>query len=102
MSVRRIRDEVAAEPALVSAEVGEPMAVAMVVEASPVEDRTHEDLAQFRGMVSALTALRERADIYRDRRGRHGRRWALVSTKIEEALLQAQQGVHEAQYAQGG
>jgi hypothetical protein len=95
-TARRLRDEVAADAAPVPVEGRED---APKVEA---EGRSHEDVAQFRGMVSSLGALFDIAEQRRDRRGRYGRRWALVATKLEEAMLQAQQGLREAECGQDG
>lgn len=67
---------------------------------APVDDRAHEDAALFRRVESELGRL---CDDVRDRaeqRGPHGRRLARLATEIEDALLQARQGAHEAHYAQ--
>jgi hypothetical protein len=60
----------------------------------------HEDLAWFTRTAADLAALEAEARARADERGPHGRRFARLRTVIEDALLQARQGVHEAQHGQ--
>ena len=60
----------------------------------------HEDLAWFTRTAAELAALEAEARARADERGPHGRRFARLRTVIEDALLQARQGVHEARHGQ--
>ena len=60
----------------------------------------HEDLAWFTRTAADLAALEAEARARADERGPHGRRFARLRTVIEDALLQARQGVHEARHGQ--
>ena len=60
----------------------------------------HEDLAWFTRTAAELAALEAEARARADERGPHGRRFARLCTVIEDALLQARQGVHEARHGQ--
>jgi hypothetical protein len=60
----------------------------------------HEDLAWFTRTAAELAALEVEARARADERGPHGRRFARLRTVIEDALLQARQGVHEARHGQ--
>ena len=60
----------------------------------------HEDLAWFTRTAAELAALEAEARARADERGPHGRRVARLRTVIEDALLQARQGVHEARHGQ--
>src|SRR4051794_13353003 len=59
-----------------------------------------EDLAWFTRTAADLAALEAEARARADERGPHGRRFARLRTVIEDALLQARQGVHEARHGQ--
>ncbi len=60
-----------------------------------------EDLALFRRAEAELTALQEEIRRRAEQRGAHGRRLARLATEVEDARLQAREGVHEAHYGQG-
>jgi fructose-bisphosphate aldolase class 1 len=60
----------------------------------------HEDLAWFTRTAAELAALEAEAQARADERGPRGRRFARLRTVIEDALLQARQGVHEARHGQ--
>jgi hypothetical protein len=60
----------------------------------------HEDLAWFTRTAAELAALEAEARARADEHGPHGRRFARLRTVIEDALLQARQGVHEARHGQ--
>ena len=60
----------------------------------------HEDLAWLTRTAADLAALEAEARARADERGLHGRRFARLRTVIEDALLQARQGVHEARHGQ--
>ena len=60
----------------------------------------HEDLAWFTRTAAELAALEAEARARADERGPHGRRFARLRAVIEDALLQARQGVHEARHGQ--
>jgi hypothetical protein len=60
----------------------------------------HEDLAWFTRTAADLAALEAEARARADERGPHGRRFARLRTVIEDALLQARQGLHEARHGQ--
>ena len=66
---------------------------------APTDD-AHEDLAWFTRTAADLAALEAEARARADERGPHGRRFARLRTVIEDALLQARQGVHEARHGQ--
>ena len=68
----------------------------------PAEERAHEDLAVFTRVGTYLEELEAETARRAEQRGAHGRRFARLRTAIEDALLQARQGVHEAQHGQGG
>lgn len=63
-------------------------------------ERLHEDLALFRAAEQELRGLIERAETALDRSSVHGRRLARLRTVLEDAMLQARQGAHEAHYNQ--
>ncbi len=60
-----------------------------------------EDLALFRRVEADLTALQGEIRARAEQRGPHGRRLARLATEVEDARLQAREGVHEAHYGQG-
>jgi len=60
-----------------------------------------EDLAIFRRVEAELTALQDEVRRRAEQRGPHGRRLARLATVVEDARLQAREGVHEAHYGQG-
>ena len=66
---------------------------------APTDD-AHEDLAWFTRTAADLAALEAEARARADERGPHGRRIARLRTVVEDALLQARQGVHEARHGQ--
>lgn len=63
-------------------------------------ERLHEDLALFRTAEQELRGLIERAETALARGSAHGRRLARLRTVLEDAMLQARQGAHEAHYNQ--
>lgn len=63
-------------------------------------DRLHEDLALFRTVEQELRGLIERTETALARGSAHGRRLARLRTVLEDAMLQARQGAHEAHYNQ--
>lgn len=60
-----------------------------------------EDLALFRRVEAELTALQGEIRARAEQRGPHGRRLARLATVVEDARLQAREGVHEAHFGQG-
>ena len=62
--------------------------------------KEHEDLAWFTRAAAYLAELEAEARARAGERGPHGRRFARLRTVIEDALLQARQGVHEARHGQ--
>ncbi len=60
-----------------------------------------EDLALFRRVEAELTALQGEIRARAEQRGPHGRRLARLATEVEDARLQAREGVHEAHFGQG-
>ena len=62
--------------------------------------KQHEDLAWFTRAAAYLAELEAEARARAGERGPHGRRFARLRTVIEDALLQARQGVHEARHGQ--
>ena len=66
----------------------------------PATGYSHEDLAWFTRTAADLAALEAEARARADERSPHGRRFARLRTVIEDALLQARQGAHEARHGQ--
>ena len=61
-----------------------------------------EDLALFRRAEAELTALQSEIRARAEQHGPYGRRLARLATAVEDARLQAREGVHEAHYGQYG
>lgn len=86
----------------------EAAAPAVEVEAAPLSGmvemapaaRGHEDLGVLTHVEQELRGLMAKTETLLERGTPHGRRVALLRTKLEEAWLQAKQGMHEVHYGQ--
>lgn len=63
-----------------------------------VPEENRDDEALFRRMQSELLALRETAERRSTRHDALGRRWQRLALLLDDALLHAKEGVHEAHY----
>lgn len=71
------------------------------LEAAVVADaRPHEDLALFQRVQQYLAELEAEVQLRSQERGPHVRRLARLRTCLEDARLQAVQGLHEARHGQ--
>jgi len=70
-----------------------------MVEIAPAA-RGHEDLGVLTHVEQELRGLMAKTETLLERGTPHGRRVALLRTKLEEAWLQAKQGMHEVHYGQ--
>lgn len=67
---------------------------------APVGNVHHEATAVFERVATDLEDLLAQVRAYARTRGVHGRRLARVATIVEDAVLHARQGAHEARYGQ--